>query len=121
MKFISDEIFINGDPVLVTIEPGSGHILCLELADKRDAETWGCCWLEIVDNETGRVERIIADQAKGIIGGIGLVFDDVKKLYQTDLFHVIVRLAYWIGVLEHQAYSAINNEYEAGRKFQNAN
>ena len=120
LKFMSDEIFINNRPVLVTVEPGSGFILRLDLADKRDGETWGCCWLEIVDNETGRVERIVADQAKGIIGGIGLIFDDAEKLYQTDLFHVIVRLAYWIGVLERQSYSAINNEYEAARKFQNA-
>lgn len=120
LKFISDEIFINGCPVLVTVEPISGYILRLDLADNRDQDTWGCCWLEIVDNETGNVERIVADQAKGIMGAIGLVFDDAEKLYQTDLFHVIVRLAYWIGVLERQAYAAINDQYEAERKFENA-
>lgn len=120
LTFVSDEIFINASPVLVTVEPASGCILGLNLATSRDQETWGCCWLEIVDNDTGTVERIVADQAKGIMGAIGLLFDDIEEMYQTDLFHVIVRLSYWIGVLERQAYSAIAEQYDAERKFENA-
>jgi len=119
LKFISDEIFIGG-PILVTVEPVSGHILGLELADSRDKETWGACWLELVDNETGQIERIIADQAKGLVGGIELIFDDADKIYQSDLFHVLMRLVSGIRRLERKAYAAIDKEYDAADKFDRA-
>ncbi len=96
---ISNEIFIAGAPILVTVEPASGYIFRLNSVDSRNQETWSRCWLENVDNETGPMERIVADQAKGIIGGIGLAFGDVEKLYQTDLFHIIIRSGYWVAVL----------------------
>jgi hypothetical protein len=80
MKFISDEMFI-GTPILVTVGALSGYILGLELSASRDQETWGACWLELVDNETGSIERLIADRAKGLVGGIELVCDDAEKRY----------------------------------------
>jgi hypothetical protein len=119
IQFISDEIFI-GTPVLVTVEPVSGYILGLDLADGRDQETWGICWLELVDNETGQIERIIADQAKGLVGGIELVCDEPKQSYQSDLFHVILRLVYGIWRAERKAYAAIGKEYDAADKFARA-
>jgi hypothetical protein len=119
IKVISDEIFI-GTPILVTVEPLSGYILGLDLADSRDQDTWGACWLELVDNETGYIERIIADQAKGLVGGIELVCDDPKKTYQSDLFHVIMRLVSGIWRAERKAYAAIGKEYDAADKFERA-
>jgi len=119
VKFISDEIFI-GRPILVTVEPLSGHIIGLDLVDSRDKETWGACWLELVDNETGQIERIVADQAKGLLGGIELVCDDSEKIYQSDLFHVIMRLVSGICRAERKAYAAIGKEYDAAAKFERA-
>jgi hypothetical protein len=119
VKFISDEIFI-GTPVLVTVEALSGYLLSLELAESRDQETWGACWLELVDGDTGQIECIIADQAKGLLGGIALVCDEPKKIYQSDLFHVIMRLVSGIWRAERKAYAAIGKEYEAGAKFERA-
>ncbi len=43
VKLISDEIFI-GAPILVTVEPVSGYILGVDLAEHRDQDTWGACW-----------------------------------------------------------------------------
>ena len=119
VQFVSDEIFI-GAPVLVTVEPVSGYILGLDLAESRDQETWGACWLELVDNETGHIERIIADQAKGLVGGIELVCDAPKQCYQSDLFHVIMRLVSGMWRAERKAYAAIGKEYEAVDTFERA-
>jgi hypothetical protein len=119
VKFISDEIFI-GRPILVTVEPLSGDILGLELCDNRDKETWGACWLELVDNETGQIERIIADQAKGLVGGVELLFDESQKVYQSDLFHVLMRLVSGIWRAERKAYAAIGKQDDAAAKFERA-
>jgi hypothetical protein len=119
VKFISDEIFI-GTPILVTVEPVSDYILGLDLADSRDQEIWGACWLELVDNETGQIERIIADQAKGLVGGIELVCDKSANVYQSDLFHVLMRLVAGIWRAERKAYAAIGKEYDALAKFARA-
>jgi hypothetical protein len=122
VKFISDEIFI-GTPILVTVEPLSGYILSLELVDHRDKETWGACWIELLDNETGYIERIIADQAKGLLGGIELLFDDhddVKVIFQGDMFHIIMRLVAGINQAKRKAYSAVKKEYDALDKFERA-
>jgi hypothetical protein len=119
VKLISDEIFI-GNPILVTVDALSGYILGLDLVDSRDQESWGACWLELVDNETGCIERIIADQAKGLVGGIELVCNAPQKCYQSDLFHVITRLVSGIWRAERKAYAAIGKEYAAAAKFERA-
>ncbi len=119
VKCISDEICI-GSPILVTVEPLSGHILGLDLAKSRDKQTWGSCWLEIVDNETGRIERIVSDEAKGLLGGMELVSDEPETIFQSDLFHVIMRLVCGIWRAERKAYAAIGKEYDAAAKFDRA-
>jgi hypothetical protein len=115
LSIVSDEIFGHSDSVLVVVEPLSGYILRLELVKNHDKETWGVCWLDIVNNETGLVEKIIADQGKGIVGGIGLLFSE--DVYRSDLFHVMIRLGYWLGVLERKAYSSIEKEESAKVRF----
>jgi hypothetical protein len=122
MKFLCDEIFI-GSPILVTIEPLSDYILSLELVERRDKETWGACWIELVDSETGHIERIIADQAKGLRGGIELRCDgrdEAKLIFQGDVFHLIMRLVAGIRQAERKAYAAIEQEYDARAKFERA-
>jgi hypothetical protein len=41
---LCDEIFTLGQPMLITVEPRSLAILKIELASKRDAETWKKHW-----------------------------------------------------------------------------
>jgi hypothetical protein len=118
LKFLSDEIFGSELPVLVTVEPQSIYILQLELVESRDKESWGICWLEIVDNDTEKVGGIAADQGTGLVGGIELVFS--KQLYQSDLFHVITGLAYLLWIFEKRAYAQIAKAEEACGKFEKA-
>jgi len=122
VKFISDEIFI-GAPILVTVEPLSGYILSVELVERRDKETWGACWIELIDNESGHIEQIIADLGKGLLGGIELLCEDREKakvIFQGDMFHIIMRLVAGIHQAERKAYAAIEKAYDAFDKFERA-
>ncbi len=107
---ISDEIFGNGQPILVTIDSESYYLIQLRKVSQRDKETWGVCWLEIVGDD-GHVERITADMGTGLVGGISLVFPDA--VYQADLLHVLMPLASLVWQFERKAYSAIKDEYES--------
>lgn len=120
--FVSDEIFV-GQPILVTVEPLSNYLLSLELVETRDKVTWGACWFEMVDAETGHVERIVADLAKGLVGGIKEMLGThqaAQQVFQGDLFHLIMRLVAGITRAERKAYAAIKQEYEALEKFERA-
>ncbi len=118
LTFTLDEIFINGRPILVTVDAFSGYILGMRLADHRDSDTWEEFILEIVDPETGQVERIIADQGKGIVAMVDALFPE--GIYQSDLYHVVIFLSHWIGVLLRKAYGAIKKEYAAESNFEKA-
>lgn len=118
LKFVSDEIFSNGKPILVTVEPLSGYILQIKEVENRDKESWGICWLEIVGENRDKVEKVISDHGRGLYEGIKLVFSE--EIYQEDLFHVIIRLAYLQCVFEKKAYSAINNEYQMQERLKKA-
>lgn len=113
LNLISDEIFGNGQPILVTISSQSGCILQLKKVSRRDMESWGVCWLEIVGAD-GQVERVVADMAKGIIGGVSLVFPEA--VYQSDLLHVIMPLSFWLWLVERRACAAMQAEYDAQEK-----
>jgi len=120
--FVSDEIFV-GQPILVTVEPRSNYLLSLELVETRDKVTWGACWFEVVDAETGHVERIVADLAKGLVGGIEELLGThqaAQQVFQGDLFHLIMRLVAGITRAERKAYAAIKQEYAALEKFERA-
>ena len=122
LKFVSDEIFI-GRPILVTVEPLSNYILSLEVVETRDTVTWGAWWFELVDAETGHVERSVADLAKGLVGGIEERLGDQKaatQLFQGDLFHLIRRLVSGITRAERKAYAAMKQEYDALEKCERA-
>jgi hypothetical protein len=122
LKFVSDEIFV-GQPILVTVEPLSNYLRSLEAVNTRDKVTWGACWFELVDAETGQVERIVADLAKGLVGGIEERFGSqqaVPQIFQGDLFHLIMRLVSGITRAERKAYAAITQEYEVLEKFERA-
>lgn len=122
LKFVSDEIFTTS-PILVTVEPISGYLLSLDLVESRDQVTWGACWLELLDTDTGQIERIIADQAKGLLGGIAVLYNDhdaVKQVFQGDLFHLLRKLVVGITRAERTAYAAIKQEYKAIEQFERA-
>jgi len=90
LRFTSDEIFINRRPILISVDPHSGYILDLTVCEMRDADTWGYCWLEMLDNQTGNITRIVADLGTGMQGAINELFH--KAIFQSDLFHYYRKL-----------------------------
>jgi hypothetical protein len=122
LTFVSDEMFV-GLPILVTVEPLSNYLLSLELVESRDKVTWGACWFELVDGDTGQVERVVADLAKGLMGGLEELLGSrtqATQLFQGDLFHLIMRLVAGITRAERKAYAAIKHEYDTLEKYERA-
>lgn len=107
--FLSDELFANGQPILITIEPKSTAILRIELADDRSAESWQGHWQEIERNRFC-VIGLVSDLGKGLVKG----FSDFKPecSHGSDLFHGLRDLSHVILVeLERCAYATMAEEY----------
>jgi len=113
VMFLSDEIFANSQPILITIEPHSTAALRIEIADDRTSETWKEHWIEIVRNKYYTL-GLVSDRGKGLVEGFKEAFKD--KPHYTDLFHEFRELAKVIFVeLEKEAYRAIRYEEERKR------
>lgn len=113
---LCDEIFTLGQPILMTVEPRSLMILKIELADKRDAETWQKHWEELVTAGVITKPRVVSDQGSGLVKGCQLM----GLSHHPDLFHLLHPLAPFEGRFERQAMGAIENEYERERIFESA-
>jgi len=115
---LSDEIFTDSTPILITVEPKSTAILKIQLADKRSAEEWKKHWLCITNNGF-EVIYLVSDEGKGLCTGHDLVFDGLVR--QPDTFHAIAhRLGMWVERLEKAAFKAIGYEYERYDKLDSA-
>jgi tetratricopeptide (TPR) repeat protein len=116
--FLSDEIFANNWPILITIEPQSTTILRIELADDRTSKTWQEHWIEIERNHYYTL-GLVSDRGKGLVEGFKESFEGLP--YYPDHFHEFRELAQIILVeLEKKAYSAIEYEDERYRVLDSA-
>jgi len=113
---LCDEIFTLGQPILLTVERRSLAILKIELADKRDAETWQKHWEELVTAGVITKPKVVSDQGSGLVKGCQLM----GLSHHPDLFHLLHPLAPFEGRFERQALGAIENEYERERVFESA-
>ena len=116
--FLSDEIFANNWPILITIEPQSTAILRIELAEDRTAQTWQRHWIEIERNQYYTL-GLVSDRGKGLVQGFKEYFEGLP--YYPDHFHEFRELAKIILVeLEKKAYSALEYEDERYRVLDSA-
>lgn len=108
---LCDEIFTLGQPILLTVEPRSLAILKIELASKREAETWQQHWAARA--EAGLITRpvVVSDQGSGLVKGCALM----GLVHHPDLFHLLRRLAAFGQRFYRQALAAIEQEYERAR------
>jgi len=111
---ISDEIFTQGQPILLTIEPRSLAIIKIELAEKRDGESWKMHWKELV--EMGLIVNpiVVSDQGSGLRKGCELM----GLTHHPDLFHLLRGLARMTPRFYSKAIAAITYEYERARVFE---
>ena len=115
--YLSDEIFAIHAPILVTIDARSTTILNIELASDRSAETWKAHF-EALDDHHCVSLGMASDRGKGIVAGYQAACD--LALWVADYFHEFRDLFERLHQLERQAYSAIDQEYEAVRLFAGA-
>ena len=94
--FASDEIFANGRPILITVEPISLTILKIELADDRSAATWQAHF-EALKGENVQPLLLVKDEGTGLKAAHKACLSDVPV--QSDTFHGV---AHRLGAFKHR-------------------
>lgn len=115
--FLSDEIYANSCPILITIDPKSTAILKIELASERTKEVWSKYYEELRNNNFHTL-GLCSDRGTGLVEGYKEVHRD--KPWHSDHFHEFTELRKLLHKLEREAYEAIRKEYECLEKFENA-
>ena len=109
--FCSDEIFANGRPILITVEPCSLKILSIELSEKCDSLSWEQHWSKLLSDGYTPL-YICKDEGRGMQAAHKELFTDLP--YQSDTFHGV---AHRLGLerlrLEKATDKAIEAEYES--------
>lgn len=93
---LRDEIFQAHRPVLVGMDAASTYCYLLELAEHRDADTWGCHLLDAVEQGLA-LTRTIADAGSGLRAGHQAAFGEEIPCH-GDVFH-----------LQHQCQTVANS------------
>jgi len=116
--FLSDELFANSSPILITIEASGTTILRIELADDRTSQSWQNHWVEIEKNNY-YTSGLVSDRGKGLTEGFKEGFG--AHPYYPDHFHEFRDLAKVILFeLERNAYQAIAEEEQRARVLDSA-
>lgn len=115
--YLSDEIFAIDVPILVTIDAQSTTILNIELASDRSAETWKAHF-EALDKHHFVSLGMASDRGTGLVAGYQAACD--MALWVADYFHEFRDLFELLHQLERKAYTTIDKEYDAARKFDRA-
>ena len=98
-----DEIFQNGQPVLVGADVESTYCYLLSQEQHRDGDTWGIRLLELADRGFAP-QATIADFGSGLRAGQKEALPDVPC--RGDLFHILKDLNDVAATLVHRAYRA---------------
>jgi len=99
-----DEIFQNGQPVLVGADVASTYCYLLSPEEHRDADTWGVRLLELCDQGFAP-EATIADFGQALRAGQEQAL--AGTTCRGDVFHALQELTALVTYLENRAYEAI--------------
>ena len=108
-----DEIFQNGQPVLVGADVDSTYCYLLSLEEQRDGDTWGLRLLELQDRGF-HPEATIADAGSGLRAGQALAMPEAPC--RGDVFHALQTVQPLVTFLENRAYDAIATRTDLERK-----
>lgn len=107
--FLSDEVFAQNRPILVTVDPISSAILKIELADSRKVDDWKNHW-ECIQKNGHIATYLVTDEGRGLCGAHKQALADIIR--QPDTYHAIAhRLGVWSNILERVAFKTIEKEY----------
>jgi len=108
-----DEIFQNGQPVLVGVDVASTYCYLLSLEEQRDGVTWGVRLLDL--KQRGFAPRaVISDAGSGMAAGHALALPEVPR--RGDLFQVTLELTPLVSALEKRAYQVLEACVKLERK-----
>jgi hypothetical protein len=111
-----DELFQNGQPVLVGADVDSTYCYLLSLEDWRDGETWAIRLMELQDRGFDP-EATIADAGSGLRAGQALAMPGTAC--RGDVFHILQTVQPVATFLENRAYDAITTRTKLeGKKAQ---
>jgi hypothetical protein len=99
-----DEIFQNGQPVLVGVDVGSTFCYLLRPEEHRDADTWAIRLLELQDQGL-RPDATIADAGSGLRAAQTLAWPDTPC--RGDLFHALRDMGQLVRFLDNRAYQLV--------------
>jgi hypothetical protein len=112
--FLSDELFAKGCPILVTVEPQSSALLCIELSKTRRWEDWKAHWECLEDNGYHAI-YVVSDGGQALSKAQKEALKDIFR--QPDTYHAIAhRLGGYVKRLEREAYTAIDREDSLHKK-----
>ena len=116
--FLSDEIFSQNTPILITVDAHSSAILRIELTDSRKADQWKNHWQCLAENEIFAA-YLVCDEGTGLCAAHKESLSDIVR--QSDTYHAIAHaLGLWVERLEKAAYGAIKKEYNCYKNFDHA-
>jgi predicted DNA-binding protein YlxM (UPF0122 family) len=115
--YMSDEIFTNSQPILITIEAQSTAILKIELASDRSKETWAKHFEELKNNNFYSL-GLCSDRGNGLVEGFKQANSD--RHWYSDHFHEFMDLRKLLQKVEREAYASIRDEYNRYEVFNNA-
>ena len=108
-----DEIFQNGQPVLVGADIESTYCFLLSAEEQRDGDTWALRLMECQDRGFNP-EANVADFGAGIRAGHQRAMSN--KPCRGDVFHAEQELTPVVSFLENRAYDAITAHDKLERK-----
>lgn len=109
--FASDELFANGMPILVTVDPVSSALLRIELVDRATWTAWQQHWECLEDNGYYAL-YLVSDEGQALRKAQKETLKGSVR--QPDTYHAIAhRLGGLVSRLEREAYRAIEQEEDA--------
>ena len=111
---LRDEIFQAHHPVLVGVDAASTYCYLLELAEHRDADTWGYHLLDAVDRGLAPT-RTIADAGSGLRAGHQAAFGEEVPCH-GDVFHIQHQCQTVSNSLTRQAMGATTQRQDLEQK-----
>ena len=109
-----DEIFSQGVPVLVGVEPHSSFVYLLQNAQSRSEVDWWAALTEKHEHQGLNLTTSISDAARGLLAGVREAFPGIDL--RGDVLHAQMELSELETYLENRAYGRMRvQEQEEGR------
>ncbi len=109
-----DEIFAQGTPVLVGVEPRSFFVYGLEASTRRDEVAWWAFLEQRRETQGLRLQTSVSDGARGIRAGVEAAFPGLEQ--RSDILHAQLWATDLETYLENQAYAGLADQEVAERR-----